>query len=177
MRGTAARGQAGRPAGPARRSGWWSPRCRSSASSVFVAHLLVDFLVDDPPLALVLGLGPRVGLADRVVQLALELLVTGDAVGAERPGGDGGLDRAARLAVMAAVAEPAGGRQLDDVVEGRLDPLVRPGDLERADARGVDEERAARQLEQLAVGRRVAAARVRLADGGGGLPRLAEQGV
>ena len=39
------------------------------------------------------------------------------------------------------------------------------------------EQRAAGQLEQLAVGRRVAAARVVVADGGRGLARLAEEGV
>ncbi len=64
-----------------------------------------------------------------------------------------------------------------DVVERRVDALVRAGDLERADAGRVDEQGAARQDEQLAVGRRVAAARVVVADRGGRLAFLAEQGV
>ena len=95
----------------------------------------------------------------------------------ERPVVERAADRAARLALVAAVAEAAGRGQRVDVVERRLDALVRAGDLERADAGRVDEQGAAGQHEQLAMGRRVAAARVVVADGGGRLALLAEQRV
>ena len=74
-------------------------------------------------------------------------------------------------------AEAAGTRELVDVVERGLDALVGAGYLERPDPWGVDEQGTAREPEQLAVGRRVAPARVVFADIGGGLSLLAEQGI
>ena len=67
---------------------------------------------------------------------------------------------------MAAVAEAALEGQLGDVGEGGLDTLGGPGHAKRSDPGGVDEERAARQADKLAVRGRVAAAGVVLADGG-----------
>ena len=139
--------------------------------------MLVDRLLDDSPLALVGGPGAGVLLALGVRQLPFELAVTGQSILAEAAVVERGPDRAAGLGTVAAVAEPATGRELDDVVERRLDTLVRPGDLERSDARRVDEERAAGQREQLPMGGRVAAARIVLADGSRRLACLAEEGV
>ena len=111
-----------------------------------------------------LGLGAGVDLAFGAGELALELLVAGEPIAAQAPVVDGGPDRATGLALVAAVAESTCGGELGDVVEGDLDPVVRAGDLQRADARRVDQEGAARQIEQLPVGRRVAPARVVLTN-------------
>jgi hypothetical protein len=73
---------------------------------------------------------------------------------------------------VATIVEPAGESELGDVVECDIDAVVGAGDLERADTRRVDEEGAARQLEQLAVGRSMATTRVILTDGRGGLAPL-----
>ena len=54
-------------------------------------------------------------------------------------------------------------------------PSDSAGDAERPDARGVDEQRAAGQADELAVGGRVAAARVVLADRAGALALAAER--
>ena len=56
-------------------------------------------------------------------------------------------------------------------------PSVGTGDAERADARGVDEERAGREPDELAVGGRVAAARVVVAHVARALAVVAEQRV
>ena len=95
----------------------------------------------------------------------------------QRPVGQRGPDGAARLAVVAAIAEPARRGDVGDVVEGGLDALLGAEHLERPDAWRVDQQRAAGQLEQLAMGRRVPAARVGVADLGRRLAVLAEQGV
>ena len=114
--------------GPLRSSGHRSPpylRCMCS----------LDRLVDDLPGAAVLGARPRVALARRPGDLALELAVAGQALLGQRPVVERGPDRAARLAVVPAIAEPARRGDVDDVVEGGLDALVGAEDLERADAR------------------------------------------
>ena len=56
-------------------------------------------------------------------------------------------------------------------------PSAAPSDAERADPGRVDEERTARQADELAVGGRVAAAGVVLADRGRPLALLAQQRV
>ena len=145
--------------------------------SVLALHVFVDGLVDDLPGAPMLGPGPRVALARRPCQLALELPVAGEPVLVEPAVGERRADRAAGLALVAAVAEAARRRDVGDVVEGGLDALVGAEDLERPDPGRVDEQRSAGQLEQLAMGRRVAAARVRSADLGRRLAVLAEQRV
>ena len=83
----------------------------------------------------VLGARARVGLARGVGQLALELAVAGQTVLGQPAVGERGPDRAARLALVAAVAEPARRGDVDDVVERGLDALVGTEHLERADAR------------------------------------------
>ena len=55
---------------------------------------------------------------------------------------------------MLAVAEPACQRELDDVVKRRIDAFLRPGYLQRADARRVDEQGATGQRKQFAMGPR-----------------------
>ena len=121
--------------------------------------------------------GPWVAVAEGPGALAFQLPVAGQAIGGQRPGGQRRADRTAGLALVAAVAEAARGRQIGDVVEGGLDALLGAEDLERADPRRVDEERPAGQLEQLAMGRRVASARIGAADRGGRLAVLAEERV
>ena len=86
-------------------------------------------------------------------------------------------DRAAGLGVMAAIAEAAGRGEAHDIVERGVDALVGPGHLERPDARRVDEHGPARQLEQLAMGGRVSAAGVVVADLARRLALLAEERV
>ncbi len=81
------------------------------------------------------------------------------------------------LALVPAVAEATRRGDRVDVVERGLDADIRAGHLERADARRVDEHRAAGQGEQLAMGRRVAAPRVGCPDLAGRLALLAQQRV
>lgn len=109
--------------------------------------------------------------------LTLEFLVAGQTFGAQRAIANRPSDRTAGFSLVAAVAEPAGRGEIGDLVERCIHALVRPGHFQRADAGGVDEQRAARQDEQLAMGGRVPAPRVVLADGAGDLAVLAEQGV
>ena len=74
----------------------------------------------------------------------------------------GGGDRAARLGSVAAIAEVAAGGEGVDVGEGVLEAAF--PELHLAHARRVDEQPAARQIEQLAVRRGVAAALIGVAD-------------
>ena len=96
-------------------------------------------------------------------ELGLELEVAVPAVGLERSVGKCGADGAARLGVVGAVGEPALVEQLRDVLERLVDAVVGDPELELADPGRVDDERARRQLDQLAAGRRVASLAV-LAD-------------
>ena len=95
----------------------------------------------------------------------------------QRAIGEGGPHGAARLGLVAAVGEPAPARELGDVGERGVHAVGRARDAERADPGGVDEQRAAGHPDELAVGGRVAAAGVVLADGAGPLPLGAQQGV
>ena len=90
---------------------------------------------------------------------------------------DRGPHGAAGLVGMAAVVEPAGRGDLRHVVERGLEPLLGPEHLEGADPGRVDQQRAAGQLEELPMRRRVPAARIRLAHGSRPLAVLAEQRV
>ena len=141
------------------------PRHRSLPyfSVMMPARGLADGL---PPPALGLAEEPVAGARD-VRRLLLELAVAREAVVAQPPVGEGGIDRAAGLPLVAAVGEPAAGGDVRDVGERRVQALARPGDAERADPRGVDEERAAGQADQLPVRGRVAAAGVVLPDRAG----------
>ena len=94
-----------------------------------------------------------------------------------------GVRRRGRLGSRSPARRRGGSRRtgtsahVGDVIEGRVDALVGAEDLQRADARRVDEKRPARQLEQLAVRRRVATARVGPANLSVAWRRLAEQHV
>ena len=86
-----------------------------------------------PDLVLALLLSPRLHVAAHLErrQLALQLDVALPPVGRERPVGERRLHRAVRLAVVAAVGEPAAGRDLLDVAE-RLRADRRPRAAARA---------------------------------------------
>src|SRR4029079_1043674 len=132
----------------------------SSLGSVLAVHVFVDRLMDDLPGTSVLGSCARVALAGRTGGLAPELAMAGQTLLGQPAIGQGDRHGAAWFALVATVAEPARCGDVDDIVERGIDALVGSEHLERPDTRRVDEQRAARQLEQLAMGRRVAAARV-----------------
>ena len=90
-------------------------------------------------------------------ELGLELQVAVPALLRERPVRERRLDRAARLALVAAVGEAAVLEEGRHVVERLLERLVGDPELELAHSRRVDHERAARQLDELAADRRVPA--------------------
>ena len=93
-------------------------------------------------------------------ELALELSIALVAFGGERPARECRLHGAARLSLVGAVVEVAGGGELRDLGERRVEGrLVRP-ELELAHARRVDDESAARNPDKLARDGRVAAASV-----------------
>ena len=69
-------------------------------------------------------------------------------------------DRAARVARVVAVGEPARRGQRGDVGERRVERVGVRDQADAADARGVDQHRAARQRDELAVRRGVPAAAV-----------------
>src|SRR4051794_10822466 len=163
-----------RPPTASRRS---SSRSSSGVPPVFAFHLLTHRLVDDLPGPPVLRAGPRVTLACRPRGLALELSMAGEPLLRQASVVEGSSDGTAWFAVVAAVGEPARERDVADVIESRVDALIRTEDLERADAWRVDEKSAARQLEQLAVRRRMATARVGTANLSGRLARFTEQHV
>src|SRR5438105_13582070 len=89
------------------------------------------------------------------LQLALQLDVALPALLGERPVRERLANRAAGLAIVVAVGEPAAARDLFDVAEGALEIGV--PQLELADARRVEDDTARRDEDQLAPGRRVAA--------------------
>src|SRR5215208_3818198 len=82
---------------------------------------------------------------------------------------------AARLRGVPAIAEVAAGRERVDVGEGVIEAAF--PELHLAHARGVDEQPATRQLEQLAMRGGVAAAGIGDTDFGGPLPFVAAQAV
>src|SRR3954454_12649759 len=96
-------------------------------------------------------------------QLALELAEALQTLRRQRATHGRGLDGAAGLPLMLAVAEAALLPQLFDLREGRLDPLVPFPELDLAQARRIDEQAAAGGQEQLAVRGGVPAAVVPLA--------------
>ncbi len=138
---------------------------RSSVPPVLGVHVPVRCLADRLP-APALGLPeePVTGARD-VGGLPVQLAVAHESIMRQPAVVEGGLDRTPGLAIVAAVGEPATGREVRDVGEGRVQPLRRSRDAKAADPRGVDQERAARQADELPVRGRVAAARVVLADG------------
>ena len=72
----------------------------SSLPPVLAFHVFLDGLVDDLPLAPVLGPGPRIALAFGARQLTLELAVAGQTILAQAAVGQRGPNGAARLAVV-----------------------------------------------------------------------------
>ena len=124
------------------------------------------------------GAGPaeHVALLIEVDLLALQLGEAGGPLGRQAAGGHRRLDRAAGLLVVGAVAEAAQLGQRGDVGEGALEALVAAPEPQLAHARGVDDEAALRQHQQLAVGRGVPALAV-VADLGDGQALVPEPAV
>src|SRR5262245_14377608 len=102
VRGTTPNGVARQHLGP---SAAWTFGPRPHAARDRLPDLLVGLA------------GDRVDAATFVGELALELAVTGEPVGAERSGVDGSNDCTARLDVVLAVAEAAGAGELVDLGE------------------------------------------------------------
>ncbi len=100
---------------------------------------------------------PRIALAGESGRLALEFLVAAESIRGQATVGEGGGDRTTGFAVVTAVAETAVGGDVDDVVERGVDAVVGAEDLEGPDPGGIDEQGAIGQLEQFAMGGRVAA--------------------
>ena len=119
----------------------------------------------------------RIVRASDVGRLALQLAMAREPGRVQPAVVDRGLDGAAGFAVVTAVPEPAALRQVRDVRECVLEAVGRAGDAERPDAWGVDEQRACRQADELAMGRRVPAARVVLANGARALAVVAQERV
>ena len=92
--------------------------------------------------------------------LGPELAKALQARGVEPPLLDRGTDRAAGLVRVAAVREAAGGEEPAHVLEGRVEARPVGPELDLAQARRVEEQGAAGQGDQLAVGRGVSAALV-----------------
>ena len=78
---------------------------------------------------------------------------------------------------MRAVPKAAPGCQLCDVVEGVVETLVRVPQLQFADSRVVDQQIAAGQEKELAMGRRMPSALVTLPYGAGAKELLARQPI
>src|SRR5205814_7362690 len=121
-------------------------------------------LVDLLPFALVFGGRGLVALAVFERCLARKAPVVLDAIGIEVPLRDSGSNRAARLAVMRAVAEAAAARKLRQIVERRVETVAFEPRLQLTHARRIDQQGAARQLEQLACSRRMASLTVGRTD-------------
>src|SRR5258706_12698386 len=138
-------------------------RGSAPAFSVLRLHVLRDRLADRLPLPTLLGPGEGVDPALVVGRFADELPPALEAIRLEAAVGQGGRDRAARLAVVAAVPEPAAGDELVDVGEGLLE-AVRFPEGELAHPRRVEHETPVGQQVELAPRRRVPAARVVVAD-------------
>src|SRR5204863_3113594 len=85
--------------------------------------------------------------------------------GRQRAGLHRRLHGATRLDAMAAVAEPAAGRVALDVLEGLLHRVADVPELQLAHARRVEQQAAAGNGHELAVGRGVTPFRVGLAHG------------
>src|SRR6476661_2272456 len=149
----------------------------SPLGAVFLVHVPTDSSVDVAPAGALGGLGTRVASALGMRQLPFELAMTGEAVGGDRAAGERRADRAAGLAVVATVAEPAARGDLLDGVERHVDAVVGTGNLECADPGRVDEQGAAGEDEQFAMRRRVPAPRVVLAHRRGRLAIHAKEPV
>src|SRR5215210_2329723 len=117
------------------------PTSASADLSVLRPYVTAERLVHRLPAFGLRGSGARIALALGVGRLSLQLATTRQPIGRQPPVIERGTDRAARLARVATVREPARGGEIDDVVEDRADALVCAGDLERADPRRVDEHR------------------------------------
>ena len=132
---------------------------------VDVAHRLVDLL----PLGFLVELGADVELPLQIGGFPAHFSVIQQAVDV-----DGGFDRAAFFARVLAIAEAALLSQFFDVGECAVHAF--PG-LQLAQARGVDEQRAAGGFQELAVRGGVAATAVGFADGCGRLALAAKQAI
>src|SRR5262249_11020284 len=149
---------------PPRCPPWFSRPSLSAIAFALAIHHLVR-LMDLLPPPLVLGRGGLVVPALLVGRLAQQAPVVLEPIRVEFAALDRRRDGAARLAFVRAVGEPATVRESGDVVKRRLDRrFVRPR-LKLAHPGRVDEERTARQLDELTRCRRVPAATVCLTDG------------
>src|SRR5215207_2535836 len=107
-----------------------------------------------------LGLQPLV-LPDRKrPYLSLQLAIACVALAFERAVHERALDRAPGLTFVRAVGEAALGSQRLDVAEGRAEALVRIPELQLTHPRGIEQQAAAGQDDQLASRGRVSAAPV-----------------
>src|SRR4029079_19477170 len=102
------------PPPPPRPHHAWPPFASSSPAvrSVLRVHVLRHRLANELPLPTLLGAGQRVDPSLVMGGFALELTQALVASGGNRPVGERRGNRAARLAVVAAVAEPAAPDQL-----------------------------------------------------------------
>src|SRR3954469_19917916 len=135
-----------------------SPRRRTSRPTHGSLVLHVPQLAVSPP-PLLSGFRAQARILPDVEgsQLPLQLDVAVEALCLQRPVRDAGLYGAARLVEMRAVREPASTRELDDVRERRVeDAFVRP-ERELPHPWCVQQKRAARKRDELAVRRRVPA--------------------
>src|SRR5207302_2304459 len=108
-----------------------------------------------------LGRRSRVALARDGRFFTLELAVPRVAVGVETPGLERLADRASRLGIVRAVGEAAGARQRLDIREHRREAGVRVPELELAHSGRVDDDPAAVDQHELAVGGRMTPAAIR----------------
>src|SRR2546423_7873761 len=129
------------------------------------ASPLLDGAIERLLLLALAGPGPLVLKEGHPFHLPLELAPALQSLGRKRAVVEGGDHRAAGLTVVAAVAEPATSQQSVDLGEGPLHAIVGLPQKEAAEAGRVDEDASARRREQVAVGRGVATAAVRLTDG------------
>src|SRR5215217_5394154 len=104
------------------------------------------------------GAGAFVAPSVQCAQLAPQLRVTRHALVRQATVRDGGDDGAAGLTRVPAVTEAALGRERRDVLERALDGYVVRPELHLAEARRVDEQSAAGEQDELALGRGVPSA-------------------
>src|SRR3954468_9996405 len=105
--------------------------------------VLARGLVDRAPALLLLQASEVVLAQGEVPQLALELVVAGQALRREGARGGRGQDGAAGLFLVPAIREPAGQGQRLHVRERALQGIGRRPELQLAQARRVHEERSA----------------------------------
>src|SRR5258706_6939413 len=136
----------------------------SSLDAVLETHVPVDAAVDGGP-ALAFGLASdRIGRENGAARLALELRVGVEPIKGEGAVIERGPNGAARFGAVLAVVEPARRGDTLDVVERGRD-AVGIDDTQLAQPRCVDQQPVG-EPDQLPARRRVAAARVVLADRG-----------